>query len=144
MTERCYIASRTRYTNAIAAATIAFALECAPKVLKTIAARGIGATISAPELLAPIPANWSAIAVRPYLPVVNGVYDGGAIHMQDKQYTKGKIITQSAVGLLQYPLEVAMPTELKINDLLYWQSHTADNGFYTGDDPSSPSMPAHV
>jgi hypothetical protein len=22
---------------------------------------------------------------------------------------------------------------LKINDLLYWQSHTADNGFYTGD-----------
>ena len=53
--------------------------------------------------------------------------------MQDKQYTKGKIITQSAVGLLQYPLEIAMPTQLKVNDLLYWQSHTADNGFYTGD-----------
>ena len=105
------------YTNAIAAATIAFALEVAAKVTST------------PSL----PANWSTIVSRVYLPVVSGIYEGGPIHMQDKQYKKGKIITQSAVGLLQYPLEVAMPTQLKVNDLLYWQSHTADNGFYTGD-----------
>jgi hypothetical protein len=82
---------------------------------------------------ASIPANWSTIASRPYLPVVDGIYDEGPVHLQDKQYKKGKIITQSAVGLLQYPLEVPMPTQLKINDLMYWQSHTADNGFYTGD-----------
>jgi hypothetical protein len=103
------------YTNAVAAASIAFAAECAPRV---------GAAV---------PANWSAIVAGVYLPVVGGVYDGGPIHDQDKQYTKGKIITQSAVGLLQYPLEVEMSTELKTNDLLYWQAHTADNGFYTGD-----------
>ena len=110
-------------------------------MFKVIAAQGgtIETTESASmpikvaDLLAPIPANWSAIASSPYLPTVTGIYDGGPIHMQDKQYTKGKIITQSAVGLLQYPLEIAMPTQLKVNDLLYWQSHTADNGFYTGD-----------
>ena len=65
--------------------------------------------------------------------MVSGIYDGGPIHLQDKQYTKGKIITQSAVGLLQYPLEVDMAPQLKVNDLLYWESHTKDNGFYTGD-----------
>ena len=64
---------------------------------------------------------------------MSGIYDGGPIHLQDKQYTKGKIITQSAVGLLQYPLEVDMAPQLKVNDLLYWESHTKDNGFYTGD-----------
>jgi hypothetical protein len=65
--------------------------------------------------------------------VVSGIYDEGPIHLQDKQYTKGKIITQSAVGLLQYPLEVDMAPQLKVNDLLYWEKHTKDNGFYTGD-----------
>ena len=76
--------------------------------------------------------NWTEIAARTYLPVVSGIYAGGAVHLQDKQYKKGKIITQSAVGLLQYPLEVEFPTEIKINDLLYYQEHTKDNGFYTG------------
>lgn len=182
------------YTNAIAAATIAFALECAPKITaapphhhhrrRHLSSHSSGAGSSSESAKsshveldsAPaLPANWTEIASRVYLPVVSGteypplfshlylvlrliraclgessflkqgqvneravsfsagVYDGGLIHMQDKQYKKGKIITQSAVGLLQYPLEVAMPTQLKINDLLYWQSHTADNGFYTGD-----------
>jgi hypothetical protein len=76
--------------------------------------------------------NWTEIAARTYLPVVSGIYARGAVHRQDKQYKKGKIITQSAVGLLQYPLEVEFPTEIKINDLLYYQEHTKDNGFYTG------------
>eukprot|EP01052_Picozoa_sp_SAG31_P005113 SAG31_NODE_220_length_19925_cov_3.630939_12_plen_172_part_00 len=98
------------YTNAIAGATVAFAAECAPKV---------GAVAGK---------NWSAIASKIYLPVITGMFEGGAIHNQDKQYQKGKIITQSAVGLLQYPLEVPMPRQLKINDLIYWQAHTADNG----------------
>jgi trehalose/maltose hydrolase-like predicted phosphorylase len=124
------------YTNAIAALSIGFALECAPRVLGVSStptppgqqqqASGVGAAD-------PLPANWSQIVARVYLPVVSGIYEGGPIHKQDAQYKKGKIITQSAVGLLQYPLEIPMPTQLKINDLLYWQSHTKDNGFYTGD-----------
>ena len=61
--------------------------------------------------------------------ILAGPHAAAGIHDQDKQYTKGKIITQSAVGLLQYPLEVDMPAQLKVNDLLYWESHTKDNGF---------------
>ena len=98
------------YTNAIAGATVSFAAECAPKVPGAVAA-----------------SNWTAIASKVFLPVVSGISDGGLIHNQDKQYKKGKIITQSAVGLLQYPLEVPMPDRLKINDLLYWQAHTEDS-----------------
>lgn len=104
------------YTNAIAGATLAFAAE-AGKVL------GL-----------PVGANWTAISTQMYLPIVSGLYPGGPIHLQDRQYKHGKLINQAAVGLLQYPLEVqGIAPEVKRNDLLYYESVTAGNGFYTGD-----------
>ena len=50
------------YTNAIAAATLSFAIE---------AAAAVGASAS-------VGSNWSAIAARPYLPVVTNIFDGSS------------------------------------------------------------------
>jgi hypothetical protein len=42
-------------------------------------------------------------------------------------------IMQSAAALLQYPLGLPMATEIKINDLRYYEPRTRQNGFFTGD-----------
>ena len=110
------------YTNAIASATLAFAAQA-------------GAL-----LRIPVPQNWTDIASRMYLPVVTDIYSGGPVHLQDKQYHRGKIINQAAVALLQYPLEVKnIDPDVKRNDLLYYESVTKGNGFYTGDSSYSIS-----
>ena len=101
-------------SNAIAGATLAFASEVA-------AAAGDVAG-----------SNWSNISANIFLPVVDNLYAGGPTHLQDKQYLKGELITQSDVGLLQYPLELNFSAELKVNDLLYYENVTRADGFYTG------------
>jgi hypothetical protein len=113
--ERAGIVDDNAYTNALVAETLAYAAWVADQV---------GAAPSA---------NWSRIAAGMLLPVVDGIFDGGPIHLENRQYKAGQMISQSDVGLLQYPLGQDMPQELKANDLTYWENHTLDNGFYTGD-----------
>jgi len=40
---------------------------------------------------------------------------------------------QSAAALLQYPLGLPMPVNIKTNDLSYYEPRTRSNGFFTGD-----------
>jgi len=40
---------------------------------------------------------------------------------------------QSAAALLQYPLGLPMPEDIKTNDLTYYEPRTRSNGFFTGD-----------
>ena len=78
-----------RYTNALVSSTLGFALDAAAVLNESVGA------------------NWSSIAARPYLPLRTDLLgQDRPIHSQDKQYKKGQMITQSDVGLLQYPLEV--------------------------------------
>lgn len=123
------------YTNAIGAATIEFALEAAKILGKAVAL---------------IPKEWAAMAAAPYLPLSTSLpYSNGAwIHPEFTGYAGGHAsccnnednandheaatalggghccITQSAAALLQYPLGVAMPTQVQINDLHYYEPRT--------------------
>jgi len=104
------------YTNAVAASTLSFAIE---------AAAVVGAEAGS---------NWSTIASKPFLPLRDDLLSGFMIHSQDATYQKGQMITQSDVGLLQYPLEVSgIDDSVKRGDLLYYESVTNPDGYYTGD-----------
>jgi trehalose/maltose hydrolase-like predicted phosphorylase len=113
--ERAGVVDDNAYTNALVTETLEYAGWVAGEV---------GAMPGS---------NWSQIAAGMLLPVVEGIYGGGAIHLENRQYKPGQMIEQSDVGLLQYPLLRDMPLDLKANDLAYWESHTLTNGFYTGD-----------
>ena len=123
------------YTNAIGAQTILFAAETAD-VLK----------------LQPLPPQWLAKAAAPYLPLSTSLVDsnGTAVHPEFAGYNGGPsdccgaglapkskksrcCIEQSAAALLQYPLGLSMPEEIKLNDLKYYEPRTLANGFFTGD-----------
>ena len=97
--ERAGIVDDDAYTNALAAETLRFACWVAEQ---------IGTSAGA---------NWSRIAAGIVLPVVDGVYSGGPIHLENRQYKAGQQIEQSDVVLLQYPLDIPMDPNLKINDL---------------------------
>ena len=113
--ERAGIVDDDAYTNALVAETLKYAGWVAGQV---------GAVPGA---------NWSSIATGMLLPVVEGIYKGGEVHLENRQYKAGQMTEQSDVVLLQYPLLLDMPPELKANDLAYWENHTLANGFYTGD-----------
>lgn len=123
------------YTNAIGAATIAFALE-------------VGKLLG----VAPAPKEWAAMAAAPYLPLSSTLphSNGAQIHPEFAGYAGGPAdccgredgetassghccITQSAATLLQYPLGLELPDKIKINDLKYYEPRTRQNGFFTGD-----------
>jgi len=123
------------YTNAIAAETLRWAIDVAA-ILK----------------LPPPPAHWTAMARAPYLPLLTTLPDSGgkAIHPEFEGYAGGKAdccgdkhqgrsnaghccITQSAAALLQYPLGLPLPEDVKLNDLKYYEPRTRANGFFTGD-----------
>eukprot|EP00051_Salpingoeca_urceolata_P014845 m.189431 g.189431 ORF g.189431 m.189431 type:complete len:834 (-) comp18207_c0_seq1:34-2535(-) len=113
--ERAGLIDSNAYTNCIAAATIDLAAEFAT-------AFGFQ-----PQ------ANWSSIATKMYIPIVE--LDGLKVHPEFEGY-KGQPINQADVALLQYPLDVDMPRWLKANDLSYYQARSsgpATSGFYTGD-----------
>ncbi|EDQ92540.1 uncharacterized protein MONBRDRAFT_22300, partial [Monosiga brevicollis MX1] len=103
------------YTNALVSSVLNFTQEVAAL---------IGATV---------PSNYSLIADQMYLPLVDDLYAGGPVHPEYEGYQQGQAITQSAVGLLQYPLAITMPVSVAQNDLLYYQAVTRDNGYFTGD-----------
>lgn len=132
------------YTNAVAAQTILFAADAA-------------AELKLPHL----PAQWLSKAAAPYLPLSTSLIDsnGTAVHPEFAAYNGGPssccdkehddypshldsqnqtakshcCIMQSAAALLQYPLGLPMPEEIKINDLAYYEPRTRSNGFFTGD-----------
>ena len=125
------------YTNAIGAATIGFALE---------AAQILGLD-SNPAAVLP-PAEWAAMAAAPYLPLNTSLpgSNGVEVHPEFAGYRGGPsdccthsgspghcCITQSAAALMQYPLDVAMSDQVKMNDLRYYEPRTRENGFFTGD-----------
>ena len=95
------------------------------------------------------------MASRPYLPVSTSLFAGGpgefppclnlvcgplvvttdtvpmyvcAVHPEFTGYKAGELINQADVALLQYPLDFAMPQQLKRNDLTYYSSVTRTNG----------------
>lgn len=121
------------YTNAVAAQTILFAAHAATLLR-----------------LSQLPADWLTKAEAPYLPIARSLIDsnGSAVHPEYAAYSGGPstccnkdqslktsncCIMQSAAALLQYPLNVPMPTDIKINDLKYYEPRTLSNGFFTGD-----------
>eukprot|EP01043_Picozoa_sp_COSAG02_P009181 COSAG02_NODE_307_length_25111_cov_5.306693_21_plen_186_part_00 len=78
-------------------------------------------------------ANWSMLAANVYLPISENIFSHGPVHLENREYKSGQVISQSDVGLLQYPLELEFDLKVKRNDLLYYTAHTDSNGFYTGD-----------
>lgn len=129
------------YTNAIAAQTILFASDAAAELE-----------------LSPLPSQWLAKARAPYLPLSTSLIDsnGTAVHPEFAAYDGGApnccdderdssvapypnhtesncCIMQSAAALLQYPLGLPMPVNIKTNDLSYYEPRTRSNGFFTGD-----------
>ena len=103
------------YTNAVAASSFLFGIE---------AAAALGRTA---------PREWATRAASPHLPLNSSLYPGGhAVHPEFQGY-HGEQITQSSVALLQYPLLWPMPTQVKIDDLTYYEARTRSNGFFTGD-----------
>ena len=102
------------YTNAVAAASLLFGIEAAGVLGRTV------------------PPEWATRAASPHLPLSTSLYPGHAIHPEFQGY-RGDLITQSSVALLQYPLQWPMPTQVKIDDLRYYEARTRRNGFFTGD-----------
>jgi trehalose/maltose hydrolase-like predicted phosphorylase len=104
------------YTNAVAASTFRFGIEAAT-------ALGIQH-----------PPEWGARAASPYLPLSSSLLPGGRlVHPEFTGYAKGGLIEQSAVALLQYPLLWEIATDIKVNDLTYYEPVTRQDGFFTGD-----------
>ena len=70
-----------------------------------------------------------------YLEMANNVYlpfdDEGQRHLEYDGYA-GQTINQDDVGLLQYPLGWKMNSDVAYNDLDYYESVTAHNGYFTG------------
>ena len=102
------------YTNAVAAAAFQFGIEAATALGKQP------------------PAPWATYAQSPYLPLTASLLPGRLVHPEFTGYRKGQMIMQSAVALLQYPLLWPLPTDIKRNDLAYYEPVTKQNGFFTG------------
>ena len=79
---------------------------------------------------------WMWISSHMYIPLDYELYSGGVVHPEYDGY-EGDPINQADVILLQYPLYWPMTTEIKINDLLYYEDLTSSpdsaRSFYTGD-----------
>ena len=102
------------YTNAIGAATLRWCLEAAPLINATV------------------PAGWRDIADNMYLPMNDTLYAGGVVHAEYDGYS-GEMINQADVGLLQYPLGMAMDAAVARNDLDFYTTVTRQQGYFTGD-----------
>ena len=50
----------------------------------------------------------------------------------DESPGRGCCIEQSAAALLQYPLGLPLPEDVRRNDLLFYEPRTQANGFFTG------------
>jgi trehalose/maltose hydrolase-like predicted phosphorylase len=74
---------------------------------------------SAARLNLTVPANWSAIAARPYLPLNSTAFKGGPVHQVYSPYDGGHL-AQAGVALLQYPLQFPMDEQLAKRDLSYY------------------------
>jgi hypothetical protein len=88
------------YTTASAALALAFCVD------------------SASRLGLSIPANWSTIAARPFLPLNETLYPGGPVHQVYSPWNGGSL-AQAGVALLQYPLGFPMDETLAQNDLKF-------------------------
>ena len=102
------------YTNAAATSCLKFGVESAHALGKD------------PDPL------WSDRANSPFLPTSMTLQPGVEVHPEYDGY-RGEAITQSSVVLTQYPLELPQQERIKINDLLYYEPRTRQNGFFTGD-----------
>eukprot|EP01043_Picozoa_sp_COSAG02_P050127 COSAG02_NODE_5114_length_4616_cov_6.047598_2_plen_434_part_00 len=110
------------YTNAIAARTMQFACMVAEKLNLT-------------DVPAPGYFVWREQAARPYLPLSSRLDSNGPIHPEFTNYS-GSPIAQSAVALMQYPLEWPMGRDVAMRDLAYYQGRSSGPttaGFFTGD-----------
>ena len=89
------------YTTAAIALSMQFCVESAIRLNETV------------------PANWSHIAARPYLPLNSTAFDGGPVHQVYEPYSGGHL-AQAGVALLQYPLQFPMDEQLAKRDLTYY------------------------
>eukprot|EP00729_Bicosta_minor_P020156 gene20156-4860_t len=141
------------YTNAVGSETLKFCVEVA-SILNN-ASNNSNASFGSKNdanssYSAPLLARWADIADRVYLPTSTTLVDSGglAVHPQNRDYLGGSsdccesgrgkagngcCIEQSAVVLMQYPLGLDQPEEVKLNDIKYYEPRTIANGFFTGD-----------
>lgn len=74
---------------------------------------------TADTLSVAVPANWSEIAERPYLPLNTTAFGQGPVHQVYTPYNGGGL-AQAGVALLQYPLQLPMDSDLARRDLEYY------------------------
>jgi len=97
--------NNSAYTNVVAGISLEFAIEVATLLGK------------------PVPPEWSRVANRMYVPVDTHLN----IHLEYDTYTGGQI-KQADVILLGYPLMYPMSTQMRLNDLMYYQDRTSPTG----------------
>lgn len=127
--ESAGVRNSSAYTNAIAGETMRFAAATAAK------------------LQLPAPSNWTEIADKMYLPIVE-LAPGLRVHPEFEGYTTKvrPYINQADVALMQYPLGMTMSSDVAFNDLLYYQARSSGPrtaGFYTGDSAYSIAWLQH-
>eukprot|EP01120_Amphizonella_sp_Union-15-10_P002412 TRINITY_DN1261_c0_g1_i2.p1 TRINITY_DN1261_c0_g1~~TRINITY_DN1261_c0_g1_i2.p1 ORF type:complete len:703 (-),score=111.97 TRINITY_DN1261_c0_g1_i2:9-2117(-) len=76
----------------------------------------------------PVDPSWEQIANNLAIPFDQQLQ----IHLQYDGYN-GHLINQADVVLLQYPLRYPMTPKVALNDILYYQNKTRNNGMFTGD-----------
>jgi hypothetical protein len=81
----------------------------------------------------PTPPLWADMAAAPYTPLVTTLTPAGAVHQEYTGYDGRRIIQQSDVALLQWPLGMTFAPDQAARDLDYWLNVTDMGGMFTGD-----------
>lgn len=106
--------NNSAYTNAVAIKSAEFALLVSELL-----------SMDAPD-------SWASMATLTPIP-----FDEQLHYHPEYEGYDGETINQADVALMQYPLGMEFPGNVSSNDLVYYQSVTSKNGYFTGDNAYS-------